>query len=508
MADVFDRVYLPEEAGIPSISIANFLQDCEKIHYKLRTLHIVRHGKLVAEAARYPFRADDKRLVYSVSKTFTSTAVGLAVQEGLLRVEDKLLDYFPECQNLPMDPRAREITLKDVLTMSTGHAADTTGDICNSENTPWPEVFFTRKMAYAPGERFVYNSGGTYMLSEVISRTTGKNMMAWLLEKFFEPLGITDVSWDVHGDVNTGGWGLLIAPRDLCRAGMLYLNKGVWDGRRILSEEWVREATTPHIATNNSSSTGWGRHYGYQIWENIPGSYRADGAFGQYCMVFPEQDMVVVTTAEEMDANRIFPLVERWLLTGLAERQLGKDAWAFACLQKELALWETPAVYEATSSHLQYLLQNKTYTLQPAGAAEEGHNNLCGHKICLDAANSRLRITVDGRQVIDSSSVTDIHGVTPFVIELPSSSPLLGKEQRSRSWAYSAHHAWIDQDALMVTVCWRETGHNQTWKFQFSGDQLYLWITDGTKQMFDLFGIASDRNVRFCDMAFTGTVQP
>ena len=110
--------------------------------------------------------------------------------------------------------------------------------------------------------------------------------------------------------------------------------------------------------------------------------------------------------------------------------------------------------------------------------------------------------------MIDSSSVTDIHGVTPFVIELPSSSPLLGKEQRSRSWAYSAHHAWIDQDALMVTVCWRETGHNQTWKFQFSGDQLYLWITDGTKQMFDLFGIASDRNVRFCDMAFTGTVQP
>ena len=170
MADVFDRFYLPEDAGISSIAIANFLQDCDKIHYKLRTLHIVRHGKAVVEAARYPFRASDKRLVYSVSKTFTSTAIGFAVDEGLVNAADKLLKYFPECEGLDMDPRAREITLRDVLTMSTGHERDTVGDMCNSETTPWPEIFFTRKMAYEPGEHFVYNSGGTYMLSEVISR--------------------------------------------------------------------------------------------------------------------------------------------------------------------------------------------------------------------------------------------------------------------------------------------------------------------------------------------------
>lgn len=496
MTDVFDKFCLPEDVGISSVAIANFLQDCEKIHYKLRTLHIVRHGKFITEIARYPFQASDKRLVYSVSKTFTSTAIGLAVQEGILRVEDRLLDYFPECQNLPMDARAAKITLRDVLTMSTGHERDTVGDMCNSENTSWPEIFFTRKMAYMPGERFVYNSGGTYMLSEVISRVTGKSLRIWLQEKLFAPLGITDVSWDIHGDVNTGAWGLLIAPRDLCKVGLLYLNKGVWNGQRILSEAWIQEATTPWIATNIKGCTNWGQRYGYQIWENIPGSYRADGAFGQYCMVFPQQDMVIVTTAEEMDGSRIFPLVERHLLTGLAESQIGRDAWAFACLQKELARWETPAVYQATSSHLQYLLQNKTFTLQSIDAPEEQHT------LSLDSFNSRLRITIDGKQIIDSSSVTDIQGATPFAIELPSSSPLLGQEQRSRAWAYSAHHAWIDQDALLVTICWRETGHYQAWKFQFSGEKLYLWITDGTKQMFDLFGIASDRNVRFCDMAF------
>ena len=146
MADLFDRFYLPEDVGISSIDVANFLQECDKAHYKLRTLHIIRHGKAVVDAARYPFRASDKRLVYSVSKTFTSTAIGFAVQEGLVNVNDPLLDYFPECKDLDMDPRAREITLRDVLTMSTGHERDTVGDMCNSEGTPWPEIFFTRNI--------------------------------------------------------------------------------------------------------------------------------------------------------------------------------------------------------------------------------------------------------------------------------------------------------------------------------------------------------------------------
>ena len=243
MADLFDRFYLPEDVGISSIDVANFLQECDKTHYKLRTLHIIRHGKAVVEAARYPFRASDKRLVYSVSKTFTSTAIGFAVQEGLVNVNDQLLDYFPECKDLDMDPRARKITLRDVLTMSTGHERDTVGDMCNSEGIPWPKIFFTRKMAYAPGEHFVYNSGGTYMLSEVISRATGKSLFQWLKEKLFEPLGITDVSWDVNGKVNTGAWGLLIAPRDLCKVGALYLNKGLWNGQRLLtSPPWDRAA--------------------------------------------------------------------------------------------------------------------------------------------------------------------------------------------------------------------------------------------------------------------------
>ena len=131
MTQLFNKFYIPEDVGISSVAIAQFLKECDEINYKLRTLHIVRHDKAIAEVSKYPFCALDKRLVYSVSKTFTSTAIGIAVKEGLLRVDDFLLDYFPECRDLDMDDAARTIKICHLLTMSTGHGVDTVGDMCN-----------------------------------------------------------------------------------------------------------------------------------------------------------------------------------------------------------------------------------------------------------------------------------------------------------------------------------------------------------------------------------------
>ena len=497
MEQVFDKFYLPEETGISSVAIAQFLKECEEINYKLSTLHIVRHDKAVAEAARFPFCALDKRLVYSVSKTFTSTAIGIAVREGLLHVDDVVLDYFPECHNLDMDEKARTIRIRHLLTMSTGHGADTVGDMCNGTR-PWPEIFFTGKMQYEPGTHFVYNSGGTYMLSELIGRVSGMCMMDWLQKHVFDPLGITDVSWDKHGENNTGGWGLLIAPRDLTRLGLLYLHKGVYNGKRILTREWVEEATYPHISTNGQGGAGWGRHYGYQIWENSPGSYRADGAFGQYCMVFPEKDMVITTTAEEADASRIFPLIEKHILHNMTDGPKPCDAGGYEYMKNVMSRWESPAVYRPSASYLMQLIQNKVFDLCSRTSREE-------HVLRFEIGNSHMTIVVDEKQTIHSSCAVDLFGETGYSIEIPSSSPLLGEEQRSRSWKYAAHHSWVDQDTLLLTICWQETGHFQTWKLHFGKDTLLLIITDGTKGMLELNGAVSDRNMRFSDMIFEGT---
>ena len=146
----------------------------------------------------------------------------------------------------------------------------------------------------------------------------------------------------------------------------------------------------------------------------------------------------------------------------MTDPQKGRDAWAYEHLQKVLCQWEAPAVYEPSSSYLQALLQDKTYLLKSVDSQEQ-------HQLRLQLANSRLAIAVDGIQSLESSCVTDRHGETTFAIEIPSNSPLRGPEQRSRAWSYSAHHTWVDQDTLLLTVCWRETGHYQTWKSNSMG---------------------------------------
>ena len=454
MTQLFNKFYIPEDVGISSVAIAQFLKECDAINYKLRTLHIVRHDKAIAEVSKYPFCALDKRLVYSVSKTFTSTAIGIAVKEGLLRVDDFLLDYFPE-------------------------------------------IFFTRKIVYEPGTHFVYNSGGTYMLSELISRVTGMCLKDWLQTHLFDPLEITDVSWDKHGDVNTGAWGLLIAPRDLTKLGLLYLHKGVYNGIRILTEEWVTEASYPHISTNVQGCAGWGRHYGYQIWENSPGSYRADGAFGQYCMVFPKMDMVITTTAEETDGSRIFPLLEKYILNNITEQPKPRDAWCYQYMKNVMNQWETPVVYSPSASYLMHMLQGKEFDLRSRTSDEK-------HTLRFEIGNSRMEFVIDEIQTIHSSCTVDLFGETTYAIEIPSNSPLIGDEQRNRIWKYAAHHSWVDQSTLILTICWQETGHSQTWKFYFHENTLTLIVTDSTKGMFELSGAVSDRNVRFADMIFDG----
>ena len=180
----------------------------------------------------------------------------------------------------------------------------------------------------------------------------------------------------------------MIAPRDLTKLGLLYLHKGVYNGIRILTEEWVTEASYPHISTNVQGCAGWGRHYGYQIWENSPGSYRADGAFGQYCMVFPKMDMVITTTAEETDGSRIFPLIEKYILNNITEQPKPRDAWCYQYMKNVMNQWETPIVYSPSASYLMHMLQGKEFDLRSRTSDEK-------HTLRFEIGNSRMEFVID-----------------------------------------------------------------------------------------------------------------
>lgn len=488
---------IPEDVGMYSGNIMDFLEQVEKIQYNMHSFLLMRHDKIVVEICRYPYQKDDKRLVYSASKTFTSTAVGIASDEGLLNVEDRVLDYFKEYDTPDLDPKAGQMKIRHLLIMSTGHGVDSIGDMCNG-NDDWIRTFFTREMVYEPGGKFVYDSGATYMLSEIVSRVTGKPMVEFIRDRFLVPLEIQDFLWETHGNVNTGAWGVMIKPEDLAKLGIMYLHKGMFGGKRILSEQWVEEATSPILPTGRVQFAGWSKEYGYQIWRSNSNSYRANGAFGQFCMVFPEEDMVIAATSEEADASRLFPLIEKHLLANLSPSAYRRDTCVTEQLIQMEKGWEMPLCTAPTTSYLEALLPERQYRLQEETSGGK-------HLLQFSFETSHLTFSVDNKQKIESSNLTYQNGETHYVIMPPTCSPIIGTEQKNRKWIYSAHHQWVNEGTLLVTVCYREAGHEQQWLFSFTEDRLRLVVSNSCKKLFGLFPDAkSDRNKDFGDMVFCG----
>jgi hypothetical protein len=239
--------------------------------------------------------------------------VGFALQEGLLQLDEALLSFFPEYDSLVTDEHCRAIRLRDLLTMRTGHETDTTGSIIRAPN--WAEAFFKLPVKFKPGTHFVYNSGATYMLSAVVQRRAGLTVLEYLKSRLFEPLAFGPVFWDSSPQgVNTGGWGFMVTLEDIVKLGLLYLNRGTWQGRQILSESWVADASFPHAdnAITPGASADWTRGYGYQFWRSRYG-FRGDGAFGQYCLILPEFDAVLALSSETENMQEPLDIIWKYL---------------------------------------------------------------------------------------------------------------------------------------------------------------------------------------------------
>lgn len=249
---------------------------------ELHHLMVVVDGKVAGEIHPAPFKASDKHTLYSVSKTFTAVAVGLAVEDGLLSVEDELAKFFPQYAST-----IKGIKIKDVLTMRSGFK--TNGGMRNSQ-LDWVDYYLNRPLVATPGTKYSYDSIETYLLSAVVQQVTGKDVLTLLNERVFFPMGIDNVEWEkCPKGIITGGWGIYMTAEAQAMFGQLLLQKGKWNGRQLVSEQWVDEMMTVRVVRKASND------YGYQIWLcEYPGAWRADGAYGQYIIVVPQKNMVVV----------------------------------------------------------------------------------------------------------------------------------------------------------------------------------------------------------------------
>ena len=222
-----------------------------------------------------------------------------------------------------ISPFLAALTVRDVLIMADGMNPDPSQTI-GTKNRNWVKAFLATPIVYKPGTVFLYNSMGTFMLSAIVQKVTGQKLIDYLKPRLFDPLGITGMDWEENLlSINTGGWGLRLKTEDMAKLGQLYLQKGMWNGNQILPASWIEEAATekiiqhPDLAQVSKDTSDWEQGYGYQIWRCRHHAYRADGAFGQFIIVFPEMDAVLAIQSETSNMQNELNLVWDYLLPAI-----------------------------------------------------------------------------------------------------------------------------------------------------------------------------------------------
>ena len=290
----------------PAVSrhaVNEFFSHFEPWKDEIHAIEILCGGVPVLRIAPAPYSCSDKREIYSLSKSFCSTAVGFLVDEGRLSLDARLVDLFPD--DVPEHPQENLLKMKvrHILSMNSGHGGCAMPGMIRAENEI--RSFMEQPIPYEPGTHFAYNTGATLMLSHIVEKLSGMKLLDFLTWKLFMPLGISDVRWNRTPDgANEGGCGIHVSVDDIAKLGLLYLRGGVWNGQRLLSEAWVKEATTPISDNSANGSPDWCAGYGFQFWINAREGFRGDGAYGQLCVVLPERDMVVAVQTELGDMQR------------------------------------------------------------------------------------------------------------------------------------------------------------------------------------------------------------
>jgi CubicO group peptidase (beta-lactamase class C family) len=317
----------PEAQGLSSQAIQDFVSAVDKID-TLHSFMVVRHGHVIAEGWWKPEAPDKPHVLHSLSKSFNSTAVGLAIAEGKLSLDDPVLKFFPG--EAPAEPseNLKAMKVRDLLTMTCGHDTEPK----RVGGAPAVKDFLAHPVPHQPGTHFLYNTMGSYTLSAIVTKVTGKTSLEFLKPRLFEPLGIENPDWPSSPEGNSlGGYGLKLCTEDIAKFGQLYLQKGKWNGKQLLPEKWIEQATSKQVANDQEGHSkigiDWVQGYGFQFWRCTHNAFRGDGANGQLCVVIPDKDAVIAITADtnkfqdEMNAiwDKLYPAFQSEALPENAE---------------------------------------------------------------------------------------------------------------------------------------------------------------------------------------------
>lgn len=321
----------PESVGVKSAALKAFIDEINEKKLGLQSFTVVRHDKVCAQGFFKPYSKEYPHVLYSMSKSFTSTAVGFAVADGLLSVDDKIYKFFPEYKNAKLPPN-NKLTVEMLLTMR----SDKLITFLDEKNKhDWIKQYFDAPFFAPPNTKFNYISENTFMLSAIVSRVTGKSIADYLYEKLFEPLGIEKPFWETDGNgYCAGGWGLYMKSEDIAKCFLPYIHGGKWiDGTQLIPAEWVKTATAKHTDSVHDGFIDNMCGYGYQFWRNpVSNSFRADGLFGQRCFMFPNYDALVVLNCGESEDYKVMKVFWKYFPECFQNDSLEEDEKAYASL--------------------------------------------------------------------------------------------------------------------------------------------------------------------------------
>lgn len=328
----------PEAEGISSQAIVDFVKAADTSVNTFNSFMILRHGKVIAEGWWKPDSSDRPHVLNSVSKSFNATAIGLAIHEHKLKLDDPVLKFFAADAPAVISDNLKAMKVRDLLTMSGGHDVEPKA----TADGPSVKQFLAQPVPHQPGTHFLYNTMGSYVLSSIITKVTGQTALEYLKPRLFTPLGIQDPRWDASTEGNSlGGYGLYLRTEDIAKFGQLYLQKGRWNGKQLVPRRWVEQATSRQIANENESHAkigpDWIEGYGFQFWRCRHNAFRADGAGGQFIVVMPDQDVVVAITADTGNMQGELDAIWNHLLSAFQSKPLPADATGQEKLKEAIA---------------------------------------------------------------------------------------------------------------------------------------------------------------------------
>jgi CubicO group peptidase (beta-lactamase class C family) len=353
----------PESQGISSAAIRQFIAAAKTSGVDWHSFMLLRHGNVIAEGWWKPFEPHFKHKLYSLSKSFTSTAIGFLVSEGRISVEDPVISFFKKDLPASVSDNLAKMKVKHLLTMNTGHATDTNPKLKSAVGSTWVQTFLAQPVEFGPGTHFLYNSGATYMLGAIVMQLTGQKLEDYLRPRIFDPLEIKGYDWEVSPQgLNTASAGLRIKTEDIARFGQLYLQKGKWQGKQLIPENWINEATK-YQTSSQAGNGDWSQGYGYQFWRCKPGFYRGDGAYGQFCFVMPEQDAVLAVTSESSNMQKSMTTIWETILPAIQNGPIAENPSEWESLKTDLKNLSLPVTKGSITSPLAAKYDDKKFTV-------------------------------------------------------------------------------------------------------------------------------------------------